>query len=96
MADSVEEKVRKTVENTLERYRDNHVMLDAFWQWASNPTPRSAGFALEENYERIKDNLKLRYGAETQIEQVLDSLKSECNNWGDYSYTSVKDLLGNE
>lgn len=37
-------------------------MLDAYWQWATNPTPPASGYALDENLGFIHTNLLLRYG----------------------------------
>jgi len=49
------------VKRVLERHNEDERMLDAYWQWASNPTPPSAGYALEENYGFIATNLLTRY-----------------------------------
>jgi hypothetical protein len=50
------------VKSVLERHAEDERMLDAYWQWASNPTPPSAGYALEENCGFIATNLLTRYG----------------------------------
>jgi len=62
--------VRELVQRSLEQHADNVRVLDAYWQWASNPTPPSAGYALEENAGFIATNLMLRYG-EPAVELVL-------------------------
>jgi len=49
------------VKRVLERHAEDERMLDAYWQWASNPTPPSAGYALEENCGFIATNLLTRY-----------------------------------
>lgn len=54
--------VRERVRRVLERHASDERMLDAYWQWASNPTPPSAGYALEENCGFIATNLLNRYG----------------------------------
>lgn len=71
---SVQERVRRV----LERYRTDEKMLDAYWQWASNPTPSSGGYALEENCGFIATNLMNRYG-KPAIE-VVTRLSSECTH----------------
>ncbi len=68
--------VRELVQRSLERYADDERALDAFWQWASNPTPPSAGYALEENAGFIATNLMLRYG-EPAVDLVM-SVNEEC------------------
>jgi hypothetical protein len=68
--------VRDLVQRVLERHQDNERMLDAYWQWASNPTPPSAGYALEENGGFIHTNLLTRYG-EPAITLTKD-LSNEC------------------
>ena len=54
--------VRERVQKLLEQHGENERMLDAYWQWATNPTPPSAGYALEENCGFIATNLLVRYG----------------------------------
>lgn len=49
------------VKRVLQRHAEDERMLDAYWQWASNPTPPSAGYALEENCGFIATNLLTRY-----------------------------------
>lgn len=63
----------------LRRYAEDDIMLDAFWQWASNPTSVSAGLALEENYLYIKENLQCRYTLTiSQADKAVETLKLEC------------------
>jgi hypothetical protein len=54
--------VRDRVQRLLEQHASHERMLDAYWQWATNPTPPSAGYALEENCGFIATNLLVRYG----------------------------------
>lgn len=68
--------IRDLVQKVLERHRENERMLDAYWQWASNPTPPSAGYALEENGGFIHTNLLARYG-EPAVETVM-TVSEEC------------------
>ncbi len=44
----------KQLVDTLRQYSTDVVMLDGFWQWSSNPTSYSAGYALAQNYDYIK------------------------------------------
>lgn len=66
------------VRRVLERYRTDERMLDAYWQWASNPTPAAVGYALEENCGFIATNLLTRYG-KPAIELVT-RLAEECSD----------------
>lgn len=68
--------VRDLVERVLETHGENERMLDAYWQWATNPTPPSAGYALEENYGFVATNLLVRYG-EPAIDLVTQ-MAAEC------------------
>lgn len=68
--------VRELVQKSLDRYSSDERMLDAYWQWASNPTPPSAGHALEENAGFIATNLLVRYGRPA-VDLVL-KMNNEC------------------
>lgn len=68
--------VRELVQRSMERHARDERMLDAYWQWASNPTPPSAGYALEENAGFIATNLMVRYG-EPAVDLVL-RLNDDC------------------
>lgn len=68
--------VRDLVERVLETHGGNERMLDAYWQWATNPTPPSAGYALEENYGFIMTNLGERYG--TPATEIVMQMAAEC------------------
>lgn len=70
--------VRDRVQRLLEQHSGNERMLDAYWQWATNPTPPSAGYALEENCGFINTNLMVRYG-EPAIE-LVSQLAQECRD----------------
>lgn len=54
--------VRDRIQRLLEQHATDERILDAYWQWATNPTPPSAGYALEENGGFIATNLLMRYG----------------------------------
>jgi len=68
--------VRERVAKLLEQHSHNERMLDAYWQWATNPTPPAAGYALEENGGFIATNLLIRYG-EPAI-GIVSQLCDEC------------------
>lgn len=73
---TMEEKIR----SALAQYRNDEVMLDAFFQWATNPTSMSAGYGLEENYPYIKKNLALRHGlSPVEAEKRLKALRDACD-----------------
>jgi hypothetical protein len=63
------------VESILQQYSSDEVMLDAFLQWALNPTSASAGYGLEENYQNIESNLsrvhRLSRGDAARVVQKL-------------------------
>ena len=71
--------IRTFVTSLLEKYRDNLPMLDAINQWAMNPTPKSAGYGIEENYPYILSNLEKRY-PHINCEDVVQKLKKEMDS----------------
>ena len=80
--------MQQVVQETLNRYRDDEIMLDALLQWASNPTSMSAGYGLEENYPYIVKNLAARYGisrleAEKRVAELRDGALAQA-----WSYAS--------
>jgi hypothetical protein len=70
--------VKIRVQKLLEQHSQNERLLDAYWQWATNPTPPAAGYALEENGGFIATNLLVRYG-EPAI-QTVSQLADECRD----------------
>lgn len=65
----------------MSRHSSNEIMLDAFIQWASNPTSMSAGYGLEENYSLIASNLQDRYGlSSSQASDYIDGLRHDCEH----------------
>ena len=74
--------VEEVVRDTLNRYRDDEIMVDAFVQWASNPTSMSAGYGIEENYPCIARNLMERYSLTSkEVEHYIEKLKAACNQF---------------
>jgi hypothetical protein len=76
--------VRERVFRLLLGYRENERVLDAYWQWATNPTPHSAGYALEENGGFIATNLLIRYGhpgiqVVTELSDSVEQLRAEAS-----------------
>ena len=64
-------------------------VLDAFIQFAQNPTSMSAGYGIEENYPFIEKNLLERYGSSVNTNAVISFLKKSVNrmqkmNWDIY------------
>ncbi len=80
--------VRDLVRRVLEPYTEDERMLDGYWQWASNPTPPSAGYALEENCGFIATNLNQRYG-QPAID-LVSRLAEECREMREVA--SVEEL----
>ncbi len=72
--------IEEKIYSILDQYQNDEVMLDAFFQWATNPTSMSAGYGLEENYSYIKKNLALRYAlSPTEVEKRLKALEEACS-----------------
>ena len=63
------------VEQLLNKYRKNIVMLDGILQWALNPTSESAGYGFEKNYSLIMKNLKITHELSlSEVEEVIKEL----------------------
>ena len=61
----------------LEKYKDDSAILDALYQFASNPTAESTkGLGIYENLNYIEENLKLRYDEET-AKKCIEVLNKE-------------------
>lgn len=66
------------VGSRLKQYVNNGVMLDAWIQWASNPTSMSAGYGLEENKSMIYSNLFHRYSlTREEADEYVATLETE-------------------
>jgi hypothetical protein len=75
------QELRTQVSKVVKRYADDEIMLDALFQWGSNPTSRSAGYGLQENYLCIVKNLVARYGLSTlDAEKRVAELKRSCDS----------------
>ncbi len=65
------------VEQLLNKYRKNIVMLDGILQWALNPTLKKAGYGFGENYDHIMKNLKITHELSiSEVEEVIKELKN--------------------
>ena len=54
-------------------------VLDAFVQFAQNPTSMTAGYGIEENYPLIKRNLSERYSlGKITLETIISFMKKIC------------------
>ena len=72
--------MEEMIRSALNQYRNDEVMLDAFFQWASNPTSMSARYGLEKNYPYIEKNLMRRYGlSSTETGKRVSELKRICD-----------------
>lgn len=73
--------MKRNVPQVLGKHLDNALILDAWIQWASNPTSSSAGYGLEENYSFIRSNLMERYLISAEYaEQHIQKLKNEASS----------------
>ena len=72
-------KLQAAVREVLERSAHDEVMIDALFQWSTNPTSMSAGWGLEENYPYIGKNLKLRYQlSDAEVNARVKELRETC------------------
>lgn len=71
------ELLRLRLQRVLESHAQDERMLDAFWQWATNPTPPVSGYALEENEGFIATGLLMRYGspAIAEVSRVFETCR---------------------
>lgn len=76
---------RASLRNLFDEYSDDHIMLDAIYIWSQNPTSKSAGHGVDENYEYISTILKTRYNSglteETlqnrDVREIVENLRRE-------------------
>jgi len=89
------------VEQIIKKYSDsnNVIMLDAIYQWATNPTYKSAiknGF-IPEHEKHIKLNLTTRYGDKVDYDKIIEELKNQISKAGfdDFKvdYLQLKDKI---
>jgi len=68
-----------TIEEKLSKFKtfdEKVALIDAFLQFSQNPTSATAGFAIEENIERIKGNLEKRFKiSQKAIENIVNILR---------------------
>jgi len=84
--------MKGNVPEVLRKHFDNVLILDAWIQWASNPTSASAGYALEENYSMIRSNLMERYLISAEdAEQYVQTLRYETSSLTTLGY-NIDDL----
>ncbi|MEK7281560.1 MAG: hypothetical protein AAB037_04315, partial [Chloroflexota bacterium] len=77
---SIKMMMEEKIHNIVAQYRNDEVMLDALFQWATNPTSMSAGYGLEENYPYIKKNLALHHNlSPVEADKRLKALKEACD-----------------
>nr|MDO8081706.1 type IV secretion system DNA-binding domain-containing protein [Candidatus Freyarchaeota archaeon] len=80
MSKGYPDKVDDPIQFILDKFEDEEIIIDAFYQWAMNPTSESAGFGVSENYPFIKENIKLRYNiSEKDSEEYINKLKDACD-----------------
>ncbi|RLF68581.1 MAG: hypothetical protein DRN40_07425, partial [Thermoplasmata archaeon] len=103
---------RSDIMKLARKYKDDIKMLDALYQWATNPTSMSAVIHRRRppSHELIKENLKIRYGLRgKEPEKVYNKLMEEIESMGiDFSggfinvehevreYFDENDILKNE
>ena len=68
----------KMVEDILQKYRKDIVMLDGILQWALNPTSMTSGYGIEKNHDYITNNLKLTHKLSiADAELITNKLEEE-------------------
>jgi len=69
----------KIIEKELSKrktFDEKVALIDAFLQFSQNPTSATAGFAIEENIERIKGNIEKRFKiSQKAIENIVNILR---------------------
>src|SRR5208283_5212879 len=72
------ESLDRLVELTLKQYANDEIMINAFMQWALNPTSMSAGYGVNKNYEDIERNLsRIYYLSKIDAARNVQTLKEE-------------------
>jgi hypothetical protein len=80
MSKEYPDKVDNPIQFILDKFDDDVIMVDAFYQWAMNPTSMSAGYGISENYPYIKENIKIRYNlSEKDAQKYTNTLKNACD-----------------
>jgi len=68
------------VENILQKYKKDIVMLDGILQWALNPTSKKSGYGFEKNHDYIINNLKLTHKLSiADAESITNKVEEELN-----------------
>jgi len=73
------------MEKILDQFENDIMMLDALYQWASNPTSPTAALTrgCSANHELIKNTIKNRYNLDSdKAEEVYNRLTQEIENEG--------------
>jgi len=74
------DEVDDPVQFILDKFENEEIMVDAFYQWAINPTSMSAGYGVSENYPFIQENIKIRYNlSEKEADEYLKKLRDACD-----------------
>ena len=72
--------VNDPVQLVLDEFKDDEILIDALNQWAMNPTSKSAGFGIEQNYPYIKRNIMARYSlSDSDADWYIQRLKDRCD-----------------
>jgi len=80
--------LRDIIRAFIEENKGNIIMLDALYQFSLNPTSKTAGYALDENYERIESNLRIRYKGDfsTIVNKLRTFFDKVIENWVSTGY----------
>jgi len=70
------------INDLINKYDKDIIMLDGLLQWALNPTSMTAGYGIKENYPFIKENLKLTHLlSDSKAEELINKLELECETF---------------
>ena len=76
---------REAIEELLKKFETDIIMLDALYQWASNPTSPTAALTrgCSANHELIKRNIEKRYNLDSdKAEEIYNRLIQEIEDAG--------------
>ena len=77
----------ETISTKFSKKIERLAAIDAFLQFAQNPTSMSAGYGIEENYPLIERNLSERYGlGKIELEAIISFLKDSVRRMTEVTY----------
>ena len=85
--DKLIREIFETISTKFSKNIEKLATVDAFLQFAQNPTSMSAGYGIEENYPFIERNLSERYGlGKIVLEMIISYLKESVRKMREVNY----------